>query len=85
MEKWKIIKSLDVERQLAQFLKDHPDRAGDVDGLLEDIQNYPHIRWAMVHRDSERFYADRNQQLRFAGKAYPSKRTIVLTHFSSHI
>jgi hypothetical protein len=85
MEKWKIIKSPDVERRLTEFLKDHPERAGEVDGLLEDIQYYPHIRWAMVHRGSERFYADRNQQLRFAGKAYPSERTIVLTHFSNHV
>jgi hypothetical protein len=85
MEKWKIIKSSDVERRLTKFLKDHPERAGEVDALLEEIQNYPNIRWAMVHRDSERFYADRNQQLRFAGKAYPSNRTIILTHFSDHV
>jgi hypothetical protein len=84
MKNWKIIKAAGVERKIEFFKAEYPDRQNEVDRLLEEIQEYPVIRWATVFKDSGKFVVDRSQRLRFAGKAYPAERVIVLTHFSHH-
>lgn len=85
MENWKILMTKEVEGKVESFLAANPGKAADVEGLLADIQNYPRISWATVDRVTDRFFADRTQQLRFAGKAYPAKRTIVLIAFTVHV
>ena len=85
MGNWKILMTPLVEKRVEAFLVANPGKAADVEGLLGDIQKYPYIPWATVDRATDRFFADRTMQIRFAGKAYPLKRTIVLIAFSIHV
>lgn len=83
---WEIIFDKVPEKQMAYFLTQHGDLAGELEKMLEDLQSYPKVRWLRLYGDKAavRFATDSEQQIRLAGKAYFREKILVITHFSYH-
>ena len=84
---WEIIFDREPKKRMEYFLDQHGELAGELERLLDELQNYPKVRWLRLYGDRMpvRFTTDVDQQIRLAGKAYFHENKLVITHFSFHI
>jgi hypothetical protein len=84
---WRIQFDTEPKKKMAYFLDQHKDRTLELEKILDDLQDYPRVRWLKFFGDGEAssFATDSGQQIRLAGKAFFKSKTLIITHFSFHV
>lgn len=84
---WEIIFDKEPKKKMELFITEYPDRIGELERMLEDLQNYPKVKWLRLYgnKGAVRFATDSDNQIRMAGKAYFGRNELVITHFSFHV
>jgi hypothetical protein len=89
VEKWSI-EAIDFEphakKAMAVFLIKNPSYKKMVENRINDLLHFPDLVWQSVFMESENVgnFRTINQQIELAGKAYETRRLIVVTHFAFH-